>query len=65
MTIKTARTAPKATSRKPDKAQRDRFIEAAREAGASEDEAVFDENLKRVAKAKPKPDHAQHPAKPR
>jgi hypothetical protein len=40
-----------------DKAQRQRFIEAAREAGASEDEAVFRENLKRVAKAKlpPKP----------
>jgi hypothetical protein len=30
-------------------AQSARFIEAAREAGASEDEAVFDENLKRVA----------------
>jgi hypothetical protein len=41
----------------PDKAQAKRFIEAAREAGASEDEAVFDENLKRVAKSKPpKPD---------
>src|SRR4051812_22005544 len=32
--------------------QQKRFIEAAREAGASEDEAVFDETLKRVAKAK-------------
>jgi hypothetical protein len=30
------------------KSQRDRFIDAAREAGASEDEAVFDENLRRV-----------------
>jgi hypothetical protein len=38
---------------KTDKAQRQRFIEAAREAGASEDETVFDENLKRIAKAKP------------
>ena len=37
-----------------EKAQRQRFIEAAREAGASEDEAVFDENLKRIAKGKPK-----------
>jgi hypothetical protein len=36
------------------KAQSRRFIEAAREADASEDEAVFDENLKRVTKAKPK-----------
>jgi hypothetical protein len=43
-------------SAKPqDKTQRQRFIEAAREAGASEDEAVFDENLKRLAaRAKPK-----------
>ena len=30
-----------------------RFIEAARKAEASEDEAVFDETLKRIAKAKP------------
>jgi hypothetical protein len=36
-----------------DKAQRQRFIEAAREAEAGEDEAVFDENLKRITKAKP------------
>ena len=33
--------------------QKRRFIEAAREAGASEDEAVFDSALKRIAKAKP------------
>jgi hypothetical protein len=39
--------------KRQDKAQRLRFIEAAREAGASEDEAVFDENLKQVAKTKP------------
>lgn len=32
--------------------QKRRFIEAAREAGASEDEAVFDSALKRIAKAK-------------
>jgi hypothetical protein len=41
---------------KPNKNQRQRFIEAAREAGASEDEAVFDENLKRIAKPREKPD---------
>lgn len=42
-------------SRKPkEKTQRQRFIDAAREAGASEDEAVFRENLKRLAKAKPR-----------
>jgi hypothetical protein len=41
--------------RKPAKAsktQSERFIEAAREAGCSEDEAVFDGNLKRIAQAK-------------
>jgi hypothetical protein len=38
---------------KSDPAQSKRFIEAAREAGCSEDEAVFDENLKRIAKAGP------------
>lgn len=42
-----------------DQQQGERFVEAAREAGASEDEAVFDENLGRIAKAKPPP------AKPR
>jgi hypothetical protein len=35
------------------KSQRDRFTDAAREAGASEDEAEFDKNLKRLAKANP------------
>lgn len=34
--------------------QSKRFIDAAREAGASEDAAVFRENLKRLASAKPK-----------
>jgi hypothetical protein len=37
-----------------DAAQRQRFIDAAREAGASEDEAVFDETLKRLAQHKSK-----------
>jgi len=32
-----------------------RFIEAAREAGASEDEAVFDENLKQIARTTHRP----------
>ena len=36
-----------------DKVQRDRFIEAARKAGASEGEADFDKALKQVAKQKP------------
>jgi hypothetical protein len=40
--------------------QSKRFIEAAREAECSEDEVVFDENLKRIVKAKPKPGEAPH-----
>jgi hypothetical protein len=36
--------------------QAKRFIEAAREAGCGEDEAEIRENMKRIAKAKPKPD---------
>ena len=39
---------------KSAKQQSKRFIEVAREAGASEDQAVFDENLKRIT-TKPKP----------
>jgi hypothetical protein len=31
-----------------DKAQKQRFIQAAREAGCSEDEKTFDKNLKRI-----------------
>ena len=45
----------KATAKKEDgREQSRRFIEAAREAGASEDEREFDKALKRVAKPKPK-----------
>lgn len=41
--------------------QTKRFIEAAREAECSEDEAVFDETLRRIAKVKPE---AKPPKKP-
>jgi hypothetical protein len=44
---------PSSKTKDSKKSQRQRFIDAAREAGASEDEAVFDENLKRLAKATP------------
>ncbi len=44
--------AGKSTS--PPKSQRDRFIEAARELGADEDEDAFKKKLERIAKAKPK-----------
>lgn len=43
-----ARKAPK-----DDPDQQRRFIEAAQEAGCSEDESAFDEALRRIAKAKP------------
>jgi hypothetical protein len=36
--------------------QRAAFIEAARNAGCSEDESVFDENLKKIARHKPPAD---------
>ena len=41
-------------TRNPRNAQGARFIEAAREAGCSEDEAEIRENMKRIASAKPK-----------
>jgi hypothetical protein len=53
MKTKTERKTKPRSRKIDDPAQRQRFIEAAREAGASEDEAVFDEALKQIAKAKP------------
>jgi hypothetical protein len=50
---------PSSKTKESKKSQSNRFIEAAREAGASEDEAVFRENLKRLVKAKP----GKHPSK--
>ena len=43
---------PKPKINRSDPAQSERFIAAAREAGCSEDEAVFDENLKKIARHK-------------
>ena len=43
---------PTRKTKEATKLQSQRFIDAAREVGASEDEAVFDENLKRLATAK-------------
>ena len=43
--------------------QSQRFIEAARAAGVSEDEAVFDANLKQIAKAKVPASKAEAPPK--
>jgi hypothetical protein len=48
-----SRSSSKRSSSGQDATQRQRFIESAREAGASEDEAVFRENLKRLAQHKP------------
>lgn len=46
-------SANRQSSRPPAKEQRERFIEAARKAECSEDEAVFDETLKRIVKDDP------------
>jgi hypothetical protein len=46
---------------KTSESQRSRFIAAAREAGCSEDEAVFDENLKKIARHKPIADQQKKP----
>jgi hypothetical protein len=43
--------------------QRQRFIETARELGCDEDEAAFDEKLKRIATAKPKLSKGRPPKK--
>ena len=43
------------TTDKP-KSQSDKFKEAAREHGADEDEARWDERLRKVVKAKPQPE---------
>lgn len=40
----------------PKQSQLDKFKEAAREALADEDEARWDEKLKRIAKVKPAPE---------
>jgi len=42
-----------------DSAQAKRFIEAAREAGVSEDEAEIRENMKRIATVRPKPTNGE------
>lgn len=44
----------KPANRKP--LQTDKFKEAAREHGADEDEAAWDERLRKIAKAKPQPE---------
>jgi hypothetical protein len=43
----------KSTPKHPDTKQSRRFIETARELGCDEDEAVFDEKLRRIATVKP------------
>jgi hypothetical protein len=49
-----------------DEEQSRRFIETARELGCDEDEAAFDEKLRRIATAKPKPKAIERtPRRPR
>jgi hypothetical protein len=54
-----------ANNKKSQSEQSKRFIEAARNAGCSEEEAVFDENLKKIARHKPPPGLAPEPKKPK
>jgi hypothetical protein len=49
---------------KTGESQRRRFIEAARAAGCSEEESVFDENLKKIARHKPPAAQASASRKP-
>lgn len=44
---------PKRSQKPDEKRQHERFIETARELGCDEDEAAFDEKLKKVAGHKP------------
>ena len=44
------------SSQSPAQSQLDKFKEAARELGVDEDEARWDERLKKLAKAKPAPE---------
>jgi hypothetical protein len=48
-----------------EKGQSERFIETARALECDEDEAAFDEKLKRIATAKPKPSSTNRPRKRR
>jgi hypothetical protein len=45
----------KPAPKKDERPQRERFIETAGELGCDDDEAAFDEKLKRIAKRRPKP----------
>lgn len=53
---------------KPDadkKTQHQRFVETARELECDEDEAAFDEKLRRIATVKPKPQPQAKPGRKR
>mgnify|MGYP001212257430 CR=1 FL=1 len=44
-----------------NKSQSDKFIKKARELGADEEEAAFDDKLRRLTKAKPQPKKEKTP----
>jgi hypothetical protein len=46
-----------------EKSQIDKFKEAARDLGCDESEQAFEEKLKRIAKAKKRPDEGKEPVK--
>jgi hypothetical protein len=45
-----------------EKKQVEHFIEKARELGCDEDEAAFEERVRKIAKAKPKPQEQSMPS---
>jgi len=56
-------TKSRSSARQPDNraSQRERFVQTAHEIGCDEDEAAFEENLKRIATARPVPKSAHKP----
>jgi len=49
----------------PDNSQHDRFKQLARELGCDEDEAAFEEALRKVAQSKPQPKHVPQKRAPK
>ena len=52
---------PGSTSRDDDRSQSDKFKDLARELEADEDEARWDERLRKMAQAKPQPEKPNAP----
>ena len=53
---------PERNKKSSDDAQSQRFMETARELGCDEDEAAFEDKLRRIARQKPKSEGDEKPA---